>query len=162
MTPPWNLQSTARAFARGWHTFFHEPCDARILAAVRIVYSLLVLVHLAVLCPDLDRWFTDSGVLPAENAREIISPYAWSLFWELPATSTVVHVCFWITVAHAILVLVGLLPRLNALCLFIWLISFQVRNTVINDGQDNVLKMLAFFLIWMPTGQCWSLNAAIG
>ena len=69
-TAPWSLKDAARAFARGWNSFFHEPCDARIPAAIRIVYATIVLIHLAVLYPDLDRWFTANGVLTMEAAKK--------------------------------------------------------------------------------------------
>src|SRR6266436_6203031 len=86
-TPPlWSLRATAAALARGWHAFFHQPCDARVCAAVRIGYAFVVLVHLAVLYPDLDLWFTDAGVLPLENARQIASPYSSSLLALFPST----------------------------------------------------------------------------
>src|SRR5439155_23278940 len=98
---PWSLRSTIRGLTRGWHRFFHEPCDARIPAAIRIVYAAIVLIHLAVLYPDLELWFTASGVLPVEAAEKAASPYAWSLLELFPDTSRAVHTCFWIAVAHA-------------------------------------------------------------
>jgi hypothetical protein len=157
----WSLTSTCRALHRCWNDFFHQPCDARVCAAVRIMYATLVLVHLAVLWPDLDLWFTDSGVLPLENSREAFSPYAWSLFLRWPSTPEVVRLCYGLTVCHAAALLVGFLPRVNAFSLFVWLVSLQNRNHLILDGEDTLMRMLAFFLIWIPSGQCWSLNALI-
>jgi Vitamin K-dependent gamma-carboxylase len=158
---PWSLRSTVQALARGWHEFFHQSCDARVCAAIRIAYALLVLIHLAVLYPDLDLWFTEQGVLPLENALEAASPYAWSLLTLLPGTSAVVHACYWIMVAHAVALLLGLMPRVNAFFLFVWLISFQVRNNLINDGEDALMRMIGFFMIWLPSGHCWSINALV-
>jgi len=158
---PWSLCSTLPALARGWQEFFHQPCDARICAAIRIGYATLVLVHLAVLYPDLDLWFGEHGVLPREAAREAASPYCWSLLDVVPASSTVLHVCFWVAVGHAALLLVGLWPRLNAFLLFLWVASFQVRNVLIGDGEDTLMRMLGFFMIWLPSGHCWSLSALL-
>jgi hypothetical protein len=158
---PWSLNDAARAFARGWNSFFHEACDARIPAAMRIVYAAIVLIHFAVLYPDLDMWFTANGVLTMEAAKKAASPYAWSLLELVPDTSAVVHACFWIAVAHAACLLLGLLPRVNALFLFLWIISFQARNDLINDGEDCLMRLLGFFVIWLPSGRCWSVNAMI-
>jgi HTTM domain len=160
-TAPWSLKSALPALARGWNEFFHQPCDGRVCAAVRIAYATLVLIHLAVLYPDLDYFFSDRGVLPLEKAPELVSPYAWSLLARLPSTSPTVHVCFWIAVAHAVAVLVGAWPRMNALFLFLWIVSFQNRNNMINDGQDTVMRLIGFFMIWLPSGQCWSVNALV-
>src|SRR4051812_24709790 len=71
-----SLTTTAAALARGWHSFFHKPCDPRIPAAIRIAYATIVLMHFAVLYPDLDLWFTASGVLPADVAPKVTSPFA--------------------------------------------------------------------------------------
>jgi hypothetical protein len=156
-----SLVTTARSFARGWNVFFHSPCDGRIVAAVRIGYAAVVLVHLAVLYPDLDLFFTDAGLVPTDVAEKIVSPYAWSVFFWLPSTSAVVHACFWMAVAHAVLLLVGLLPRLNALLLLVWILSFQVRNPIIQDGEDCLMRLMGFFIIFLPSGACWSLNSLL-
>jgi hypothetical protein len=161
MTSASSLKATARSLAHCWQEFFHSPCDARVCAAIRIGYAALVLVHLAVLFPDLDHWFTDAGILPLEASRRVASPHAWSLLWLLPGTATVVNTCFWIAAAQAAMLLVGFLPRLNALCIFIWLVSLQQRNPLICDGEDVAMRMIAFFLIWMPLGNCWSLNSLL-
>jgi hypothetical protein len=160
-TAPASLKSAAKSFTASWHALFHEPCDARVCAAVRMAYALLVLIHLAVLYPDLDQWFTDGGLLPLDAARQVASPYAWSLLELFPGTSAVVHVCFWMTVAHAGALLVGLLPRVNAAFLFVWIVSFQNRNSLINDGEDTLMRMIGFLMIWLPSGRCWSVNALI-
>jgi len=156
-----SLRDTAAALGRGWNAFFHAPCDARVCALVRIAFACVVLANFAALWPDRERWFTDEGVLTAETSQRIASPYGWSLLWLLPSTTEVVNVCLWIAVANTVLLLIGLLPRLNALCVLVWLYSFQTRNVQIIDGEDTVMRMTAFFLIWMPSGQCWSLHALL-
>jgi len=156
-----SLVTTARSFARRWNVFFHAPCDGRIVASVRIGYAAIVLVHLAALYPDLDLFFTDAGLLPTNVAQQIVSPNSWSIFFSLPSTSAVVHACFWLTVAHAALLLVGFLPRLNALLLFVWILSFQVRNQIIQDGEDCLMRLMGFFIIFLPSGACWSVNSLL-
>src|SRR5688572_6741147 len=151
----YSLWSAGRGLARGWQAFFHTPCDARIPALVRFAFAAVVLVNLAVLYPDLERWFTDAGVLSSTTSQEIARPYTWSILWRLPDTSTVVHACYWVAVAQAAMLLVGLLSRLNAACVFLWLVSFQNRNFLITDSEDVVMRLIAFYLIWMPIERCW-------
>jgi len=156
-----SLAETSLRAQRAWHSFFHAPCDARVCALVRIAFATLVLVNCGTLYPDLGHWFTAEGVLPQAASREVIGPHAWSILWLLPDTRAAVEVCFWIAVGNAVLLLVGVLPRLNALCLFLWLVSFQTRNALITNGEDDVFKMIAFCLIWMPSGERWSLGALL-
>lgn len=158
---PWSLRATCQALAGGWNAFFHAPCDARVCAAIRMAFAIVVLLDLSILYPDLDLWFTDSGVLPTEASQEVAKPYAWTVFWHLPSTSAVVHVCYWIIVVQAVLLLIGLLPNLQMLCLFVWLTSLENRNFLIIDGEDVVFRLVAFCLIWVPLGRCWSVDTAL-
>lgn len=153
------LKDVCSSLARGWQRFFHAPCDARVPALLRICFALLVLVNLAVLLPDLDRWFTENGTLSTAASQAIARPAMWSVFWWLPSTSAVVATCYWIAVVQAALLLVGLASRFNVVCLFVWLNSFQNRNFLITDSEDVVMRLLAFYLIWMPIERCWSMDA---
>jgi hypothetical protein len=156
-----SLRKLVRSLARGWMEFFHAPCDARVCAVVRMAFAIVVLLDLAILYPDLELWFADSGVLTSAASREVARPNTWSVFWHLPSTSAVIQVCYWIAVVQAVLLFVGLVPNLNALCLFVWLMSLESRNFLIIDGEDNVIRLLAFFLIWLPLGRCWSVDAVV-
>jgi hypothetical protein len=156
-----SLAASSASARKAWHAFFHAPCDARVCALVRIAFATLVLLDLGVLYPDLNHWFTAAGVLPQSASREVSSPYGWSVLWLLPDTLQAVTACFWLAVLSALLLLLGIFPRLNALCLFIWLVSFQLRNTLITDGEDDVFKWIAFCLIWIPSGARWSLPAML-
>src|SRR5262245_49429657 len=121
MSAAYSLRETTAALARGWNAFFHARCDARVCALVRIGLALVVLTHFAALYPDRAYWFSDTGVLTSETSKQIANPYGWSLLWLLPSTPTVVEVCLWIAVANTVALLAGLLPRINALCVFLWL-----------------------------------------
>jgi hypothetical protein len=149
MNAPWSLKTAWDAFARCWNDFFHQPGDVRIAAAIRVAFATLVLIHFAVLYPDLDLWFTAGGVLPREAAHEATGRFSWSLLTFLPDTSRSVHIAFWLAVASAVGLLINLFPRVNAILVFLWIASFQVRNTLINDGEDTLLRVLAFFLIFL-------------
>jgi hypothetical protein len=160
--PPWNLRTALRAWAEGWQAFFHQPCDGRLCAALRIGLSALTLLHFAVLYPDLTTFFTDDGVLPLAAAREVVSPYAWSLLYHLPQTRSAVELCYWSAVLSSAALLLGIFPRLAALATFVWLVSFQNRNFLINDGEDALLRVLMFLLVLVPTGHCWALPPLLG
>jgi len=157
----YNLVAAWRSLARGWHEFFHAPRDTRVCAIVRIAFAALVLVHWAVLYPDLELWYGENGVLPAAVAREDAGPLRWSLLWHLPETSATLQACFWIAVGNTVLLGVGLLPRLNAACVLVWLISFQNRNRFILDGEDATMRLLALYLMLMPCGASWSANSLL-
>jgi hypothetical protein len=146
---------------RAWHDFFHEPVDPRVCAIVRIGYATLVLVNLAVLWPDINLWFGEEGVLAYDVARRMIHDNSWSILGWLPRTSLVLHVCLGIYAAQTVCLLLGLFSRLNVVCVFVWLISFQNANPLLLDGEDTVFRVVGFFLIFMPLGRAWALDALL-
>jgi len=141
-----------RTILSAWNRFFHSERDLSTCCVLRVVYALLLLVNLAFLAPDVGKWFGPEGVLSLEASRKIIDSDLWSLFHFLPDTTATVWICFALFVVQAVLLLLGVLPRLQALCVFIWLCSFQHRNIILFDGEDVLFRVMAFLLIWMPIG----------
>ena len=142
-----------------WNGFFHAEADLRACAVVRIGYAALVLVWLAVLYPDLSTWYSEQGVLPLATAEKTMPGGAWCLLSLFPKSQAWLYAAYALAVVHAVLLLVGFASRLNAAALFLWFVSFCNRNTVILDSEDAVFRLIGFFLILMPCGACWSVDA---
>jgi uncharacterized membrane protein YphA (DoxX/SURF4 family) len=141
--------------------FFHAPRDLRICALVRIGYALCVLIWLAVLFPDLQLWFGENGVLPLAGARQVMTSYSWSLLQWTPADNAFLYGAYATAILQTLLLLAGFWSRFNAACVFIWIVSFADRNTLILDAEDAVFRLVGFFLILMPCGARWSIDAAL-
>ncbi len=148
-----------RGFGAAWNDFFFAARDPRLASVLRIGFALIVLVNLAVLAPDLRLWFSEDGLVPAATGEQIINEHALSLFSYLPHTDTVLYACFGVFVAQAVLLLLGWYTRVQAIGVFIWLVTFQHRNYAIVDGEDTVLRMFAFYLALCPAGWAFSLDA---
>src|SRR6476620_7685871 len=140
-----------------WNRFFHEPSDPRVPALIRIGYACLVLVNLTSLYPYLDMWFGDAGVLPRQLGYT--AGYQWSVLTWLPGDAAMLRICFWIFTLQTVCLLLGFASRFSAVSVFVWLVSFQHRNQLILDGEDKVLRLMGFFLIFMPLAEVWSVDA---
>lgn len=136
-----------------WDRFLFQSCDPRIVPFIRICFALLVLIQTAISWMDAAYWFTNEGVLRTASAKLIVSETDWSLLYVLPSTVGIVRLCLSVMFIHAILLLVGFYSRLQAAAIFIWLVSFQNRNPLIFDGEDTLLRIFAFILIWLPLDQ---------
>ncbi len=156
--PPYDIRAAARGFAHAWDAFFFAPAELRVCALLRIGLSLAVLINLAVWYPDLERWFTDCGVLTS-NELYLVQPLErWTpLAWT--SGTALVNVVFWIAVLQALLLLAGAGSRFNSICIVLWLMAFQHRNPIILDMQDTLLRLLAWYVALMPSGRVWSLDA---
>lgn len=155
--PPFDLRAACRGFASAWHAFFFAPVDARLCGLLRIGFALCVLINVAAFYPDLERWFADAGVLPRGDVYLLHAAERWSLLHWLPDSA--LHAAFGIFALQALLLLFGVASRLNAACVLVWLISFQNRNPLIYDAEDIVLRLIGWYLLLVPVGAAWSVDA---
>ncbi|MES2920415.1 MAG: HTTM domain-containing protein [Verrucomicrobiota bacterium] len=140
-----------------WERFFFQPADLSMCGLIRIGYSVLLLINVLILAPDLTGWFGEQGVLPFAVSRQVVDPDTTTLFAWLPKSNAVVWTCYCVLLAQIVALLVGWFARFQALSIFIWLASFHHRNTLIWDGEDCVFRLLAFYLIFLPIGDFYSL-----
>lgn len=150
------------SFAAGWNKFLHAPIDARRFALVRIGFALLILIYMAVLYPDLENWYGPAGLYSAEVDAEAALPQQWSVLRWLPTDAEQagvwLHRLFWLHIACTLMLLVGFCSRVNALLVFVLLVSWQNRNPLILDGEDGVFRLVGFYLMLMPSGRAWSVD----
>lgn len=132
--------------------------DRRALAAFRIALGTLLLVDLALRSRNLTEFYTDSGVLPREaffadyaNIYTIhaLSGDAW-FQWLL----------FLVAGAFAIALIVGYRTRLATFVSWLLLLSLHIRNPMILNGGDSLLRMLCFWAMFVPLGDRWSIDAS--
>ena len=148
-----------RALGKRWDDFFHRETDPEIFALIRIAYAFVLLINLTAWLPYIPIWFGETGVLSLHASRAIMDPDTWTVFSWLPTDPLVVWCCYSLLLIHTILLLVGYRPRLQAALAFFWLVSFHHRNNIILDGEDTVFRLLCFYLILMPSGARWSVDA---
>jgi len=144
-----------RALA-GWDRFWHAPVDPRMTAFFRIGFGLIVALVFLGQYPFVELWWGDEGLCPPELANQFRARGSWSLLFAIP--SDYLWVCWGLAITHALLIAAGVWHRLNAALLFVWLISFQNRCTFINDGEDTVMKLFCFLLIFIDASRVWAVT----
>ena len=144
---------------RAWNEFLFAPFDLRLAAWLRIGFALLTLINFGVLGLDLEFWFGSTGPMPLDASREVIDSSSHTIFEILPQTATVLWICYSLAVIHTVLLLVGFFPRFQAFWVFFWIWQFQHRNMMIFDGEDQLFRLFAFFMIFLPTHRFDSVHA---
>ena len=144
-----------------WNDFFYASFDLRWAAVIRIAFASLVLVNMAILGLDLGLWFGPDGVMPLDASRTVIDSSSHTIFELLPDTNTTVRVCFVLAMLHAAALLVGWFPRVQAFGVFFWLLAFQHRHMMIFDGEDQLFRLVAFFLVFVPTHEHFSVHTLL-
>lgn len=151
--PPHGLPWWQRPFA----------IDLRSLALVRIGLGLLLLTDLAFRWPDLVAHYSDSGVLPRValesyyNSRPGLASFHM-LFGSVEAIAALFAVAATIALAFT----VGYRTRLTGFLSLVFLCSLQARNPFVLSGGDSLLRMLLFWMLFLPAGARYAFDARRG
>ena len=117
-----------RGFGESWDRFFFRQVDVRICGAFRIGFALLLLANSLGYYAYLDQWFGGSGVLPFDASRLVVDPDTLTIFAWLPEKATTLWICYGIFNAQILALLIGFHSRIQAICLFAWLVSFSIAT----------------------------------
>ncbi|MFC4247026.1 HTTM domain-containing protein [Natribaculum luteum] len=131
--------------------------DLRALAAFRIALGTLLLADLARRARHLTAFYTDAGVLPRSA---LFSDY--SDVYSLHAVSGEAWVqvlLFLVAGAFALAMVVGYRTRVATLVSWLLLVSLHVRNPMVLNGGDVLLRVLLFWAIFLPLGERWAIDA---
>jgi len=132
--------------------------DLRSLALVRIGLGLVLLADVAVRATDLVAHYTDAGVLPRELLtdqyanRWVWSLHTWSGSAWLPAS------LFALAAMAASCMTLGVFSRLAAAVSWALLMSLHIRNPLVTNGGDLLLRSLLFWLAFLPIDACWAMR----
>jgi hypothetical protein len=141
--------------------------DLRSLAAFRMALAALVLWDTFARALLLRDHYADAGILPrmARIANFDLSltgdyQYWWSLHM-MSGEPWGIGLLLALQAAAALCLLVGYRTRLAVIAAFVLVVSIQVRNPLILDGGDDLIKCLLFWSIFIPLGGLWSIDAAL-
>src|SRR5215207_774741 len=136
--------------------------DLRSLAAFRMVLAGLVLLDLAGRAPDLYAHYTDGGVLPRDILLQEALLDRWQFSLNLMSGELLVQaLLFGVTALAALALLVGYRTRLMTMIVWVLVISIQVRNPMVDNAGDTLLRLLLFWGILLPLGAHWSVDRAL-
>jgi hypothetical protein len=99
------------------------------------------------------------------------APWSWGLAQRLVASNHAFTVLMWsdgqmwfeivyaLAVLSSALLLVGWRTRAVSVLFMIGVLSLQNRSVFVGDGGDNVLHLMAIYLVFTRCGRVWSLDA---
>ncbi|MFE9608141.1 HTTM domain-containing protein [Streptomyces sp. NPDC006012] len=69
------------------------------------------------------------------------------------------EVCYLLAVVSSVLLLLGWRSRTSSVLFMVGVLSLQNRSVFVGDGGDNVLHLMAIYLVFTRCAQVWSLDA---
>src|SRR4051812_31509214 len=118
-------------FPLEWNRFFFHPIDTTAIGLYRIALGSLVLINGIILWPDLLIWYGERGVLSAQTAQLLTGGHRISLLALLPPGDPWVIGFFFVHMAAALCLTLGLFTRASAVAVFLTVVSFHHRNGLI-------------------------------
>ena len=146
-----------------WDRFWFKLIDARQFAALRMAFGGLLLVYFFSLLPYVETQFSGAGWLGDTRQIAIQSGGSWSLFF-IPAGKYAITLAYAVVILgilSAALMTIGWHSRLSAGITWLVWVSLWNRNPLLFDGDDAVLKLMCFYLMLSPCGNCWSVDAYV-
>jgi hypothetical protein len=139
----------ARAWT-GWSRWAFDPIDTAPMAALRIAVGLLTVGWTLSLLPDARTFLATSGVqhdLPHYDSG------AWTVQLGPP------FIVLAVLLAAAVALTLGWRTKIASVVVAVLLLAVQRRDPWILNSGDLLLRELAFFVMLMPAGETWSLDA---
>ncbi|HET6347414.1 MAG TPA: HTTM domain-containing protein, partial [Myxococcota bacterium] len=135
--------------------------DLRSLALLRVGLALLTCADLVDRARDLRAHYTDFGLLPrGALLSKFINELAVCVH-VVTGTTVGVALMFTLQAVVALLLLVGWRTRWMAFFTWFLMYSLHLRNPVVLQGGDDLLRMLMFWGMFVPLGARWSVDAAL-
>lgn len=134
--------------------------DRRSLAAFRIALGLVVLLDIARRVRDLQTFYTDSGVLPRSLLATLHPGYGSASLHALSGSVAAQVLLFTLAAVAAVALLVGYRTRLAVFVSLLLLVSVQLRNPLILNSGDTLLRRLLFWSLFLPLGSRWAVDAS--
>jgi hypothetical protein len=137
----------------GWNDFWFRPEPAYTLGAIRIAFGAIVMAWTVSLLPDLNDFFSSTGVVP----HQPLSRYEWGVF-GIWTSDDAVMVGWAVLLIAAFALTIGLHSRVAALLVFVLVMSFELRCPYIFNSGDNLVRVEALLLALAPCGAALSMD----
>lgn len=157
---------TMKHFVQRFTEFMLKPASAAPLASLRIGVGFTLLLQAYMMRSVILKIFSSSGYIQGELAQAINNPFLPQishlqfLLGPLGTNETllILAVCF-SYVLSLLLMIVGWQTRL--MCFLAWLLHWILLNSAdsTNYGVDHYAHIFLFYLIWVPCGYAWSVDA---
>lgn len=135
--------------------------DVRSLSLFRILVGLLVMADVISRWPDLVDFYTDLGLVPRNIfISEMSVPWSFSLHLANGSYGFAIFM-FSVQFIFGFMVFIGYKTRFAIIGAFIMAVSVHNRNWLLNNGGDDVLRVILFLSIFLPLNRFFSVDSAM-
>ncbi len=132
--------------------FLGATIDDRVYGLVRISFAVAALINLIYLWGYREALFADSGMVRsgADDGRIPLS------IFSIIRSPSLIALAFAGAAGMIVCLGLGILPRMAALGVFIWHVSYVGHLTHVAYGGDYVVRIYSFLVLISPLGVVWT------
>lgn len=143
----------------GWNLLTGRPVSLYAASALRIGYGLLYLIFLLREFPHRDEiWGPGSPWTPA-LAHQLYEQTGWLSILALSDSRAYFELCYGLALITSALFTLGWRTRVMSVLFAVVVTSFHARAIFMTDGGDNLVLLMALYLVLTACGRRWSLDA---
>ncbi|KOU67988.1 deoxyribonuclease HsdR [Streptomyces sp. MMG1533] len=136
-----------------------RPVSLYAAAVLRIGYGLLYLVFLLREFPHRDEIWGPGSPWTPELARQLFDQTGWASILTLSDSRAYFEVCYALALVTSALFMLGWRTRAVSVLFAVMVASFHARAIFMTDGGDNLILLMAMYLVFTTCGRRWSLDA---
>ncbi|MET7567471.1 HTTM domain-containing protein [Streptomyces sp. NPDC005492] len=136
-----------------------RPVSLYAAAVLRIGYGLLYLVFLLREFPHRDEIWGPGSPWTPELARQLFHQTGWASLLTLSDSRPYFETCYALAVVTSALFMLGWRTRAVSVLFAVVVASFHARAIFMTDGGDNLILLMAVYLVLTACGRHWSLDA---
>jgi hypothetical protein len=142
-----------------WNLLTGRPVSLYAASVLRIGYGLLYLIFLLREFPHRDEiWGPGSPWTPA-LAHQLYEQTGWFSILALSDSRAYFELCYVLALVTSALFLLGWRTRVMSVLFAVVVTSFHARAIFMTDGGDNLILLMALYLVLTACGRRWSLDA---
>ncbi|MFJ4964769.1 HTTM domain-containing protein [Streptomyces sp. NPDC088729] len=150
------LTGTAR---HAWSLLTERPLCLYAVSVLRIGYGLLYLVFLLREFPNRDVIWGHGSPWTPDLARQLFDQTGWASVLTLSDSRVHFELCYAAALVVSFLFLLGWRTRAVSVLFAVVVASFHARSIFMTDGGDNLVLLMALYLVLTASGRRWSLDA---
>ncbi|WP_371655875.1 MULTISPECIES: HTTM domain-containing protein [unclassified Streptomyces] len=136
-----------------------RPVSLYAAAVLRIGYGSVYLVFLLREFSHRDEIWGPGSPWTPELARQLFDQTGWVSFLTLSDNRTYFEACYALAVGASALFALGWRTRAVSVLFAVVVASFHSRAIFMTDGGDNLILLMALYLVLTACGRRWSLDA---
>ncbi|MGW9247282.1 HTTM domain-containing protein [Streptomyces badius] len=149
----------AGAARHAWTLLTDRPLSLYAVSVLRIGYGLLYLVFLLREFPHRDAIWGPGSPWTPDLARQLFDQTGWVSVLTLSDSRLFFELCYAAALVVSFLFLLGWRTRAVSVLFALVVASFHARSIFMTDGGDNLVLLMALYLVLTASGRRWSLDA---